>query len=174
MTRQEEEELKEQILEAIWETAALNGDAGEQKYILPAVYTFYDAEGKPLYIGASQWLDDRFDWHRRRPYWKLIKKIGIRIYPDREQMRLAELALIFAKRPKYNRDGIYDDGREPLFFGMPGFAFVDKAPEAVFRLNEFLYGNDVPEWPLSRYTDEELEAAGKAAAERRLRVLLSR
>ena len=141
MTRQEAEELKGQILDAIWTTGVLNRDAGEQRYILPAVYTFYDERGKALYIGSSQWLDDRFDWHRRRPYWGQTRRIGIRIYPDREQMRLAELALIFAKRPQYNRDGIYNDGREPLFFGMPGVSFADNAAEALFRIDELVNGD---------------------------------
>ena len=140
MTKAEAEQLREQTLDAIWTTGVLNRDAGTQKYILPAVYTFYGAKGEPLYIGSSQWLDDRFDWHRRRPYWSQTRRIGIRIYPDREQMRLAELALIFAKRPKYNRDGIYNDGREPLFFGMPGVTFADNAEEALFSRDELIDG----------------------------------
>ena len=56
-------------------------------------------------------------------------------------MRLAELALIFAKQPKYNRDGIYNDGREPLFFGMPGVSFADNAAEALFRIDELVNGD---------------------------------
>jgi len=140
VTKREAEELKGQILDAIWTTGVLNHDAGGMKYILPAVYTFYDEDGEPLYIGSSQWLDDRFDWHRRRPYWSQTKRIGIRVYPDREQMRLAELALIFSKRPKYNRDGIYNDGREPLFFGMPGVTFKDRAAEAIFSRDELIGG----------------------------------
>ena len=128
------DELKEQIKEALFYTSALN--AQENKYILPIVYTLYDKNNRAVYIGSSQSLTDRLDWHKRKEYWKDIKKIGIRVYPDREQMRIGELILIFKKKPILNRDCIFNDNKEILCFSIPGVRYKDNTREAIFDSDE--------------------------------------
>ena len=125
-------ELKEQVKEALFYTSALNNKQGN-KYILPIIYTLYGKNRKPLYIGASQGIFDRLDWHSRKDYWKEVYTIGIRVYPDREQMRIAEIMWIFRKKPIYNRDANYNDNKEVLAFGMPGIEFKDNTEETIFR-----------------------------------------
>lgn len=121
---------KEQIREALLYTGMLDG------FILPVVYTLYDSKGAALYVGATQGLIDRLDWHKRKNYWGAVTTIGIRVYPDREQMRIAELAQIFTKKPIYNRDGQYTDEKEVLFYGIPGIKFSDLSEEVFFAPDE--------------------------------------
>ncbi len=135
------EELRDQLDEILWITHAMN--EGGNHYIVPVVYTLYGADDCVLYVGSSQGLIDRLDWHSRRPYWKDVKRIGIRVYPDREQMRIAELSQMFIKKPKYNRDGKYNDDKEILFFGVPGIKVTDNTEEIFYERNELFIGRTV-------------------------------
>ena len=133
-----EEEYKAQVDEVFYLTHAIN--SRDDRYIVPTVYTLYGDNFDALYVGSSQGLINRLDWHSRKPYWKDIKHIGIRIYPDREQMRIAELAWLFIKKPLYNRDGKYDDDKETIYFNVPGIKFSDNTSEVIYERDELYIG----------------------------------
>lgn len=126
--------IKDEVEFAIWQTNALN--AKDNNYILPVVYTFYDQLHNAIYVGSTQCIDDRLDWHRRKKYWSEVEQIGIRVYEDREQMRIAEIVYICLYHPKYNKDANYNDGKETLVFGMPGIHVTDDSQEAIFTKEE--------------------------------------
>lgn len=129
---------KEEVLDCIEYTEYMNGT--ENHYYLPIVYTLYGKDHTVLYVGSTQGIRNRLMWHSSRSYWDDIEQIGIRIYPDREQMRIAELAQMFIKSPKYNRDGKYRDDKECLIFGIPGIKFSDETEEVIFERDELYEG----------------------------------
>lgn len=134
------EYLKTEINDAISYTYAISKDTGE-KYIFPLVYTLYDENDCPLYVGSTQSIADRIDWHMRKDYWTSVRTIGIRAYPDREQMRIAELYWIFAKKPKYNNDGKYDDA-PAVFYPSEGITVTDDTTEILYKLDELDFIKD--------------------------------
>ena len=134
------EDYKDDVLDCIEYTEYMNISENGNHWYLPVVYTLYGEKDDALYIGSSQGLRNRLMWHSKKPYWKNVKRIGVRMYPDREQMRIAELALMFANHPKYNRDGMYDDDKECLIFGIPGIKLTDETEEAIFERDELYEG----------------------------------
>lgn len=73
------------------------------------VYSFYDKDKNPIYVGKSINFVDRYDWHRRKPYYQEIEYIGFRQYNNRAEMDLAELFQIQNKLPKYNKSGKFNE-----------------------------------------------------------------
>lgn len=116
---------------------------------IPVVYSFYDGEGRLLYIGATSGLRNRWDWHHRQDYFDAIAKVGVKIYDSLEKMRLAEIADILARRPLLNKDGIKGMDREvPFSVPYKGPQYEDDTPEAVFtpeEMDEMLFGLNVEE-----------------------------
>lgn len=119
----------------------------DRNAIVPIVYTFYGKDREPLYVGSSSNFWERFrSGHWRKSYWEEVEEIGIRAYPDREQMRIAELAWIFIKKPKYNRDGKYENGKKPIYFGTPGITFSDATDEVFYTKQEMDLPIHMCEW----------------------------
>lgn len=119
----------------------------DRNSIVPVVYTFYGKEREPLYVGSSSDFYERFRvGHWRKSYWEEIEEIGIRLYPDREQMRIAEMAWICIKKPKYNRDAKYNDEKQPIYFNIPGITFSDATEEVFYTKQEMNLPIHMCEW----------------------------
>lgn len=99
--------------EAAWvlDTLSYMGIKDESEgtiFIAPIVYTFYDADKHPIYVGKSINIKERFDWHRRQKYWSEVSYIGILLCDNLVWMDIVEICEINNKMPKYNRDSNYD------------------------------------------------------------------
>jgi hypothetical protein len=68
-----------------------------------ALYRFFDAEDRLLYIGITWDIASRFPQHRdEKPWWMDIRNITIEPHADRAAALAAEKAAIIAERPVYN------------------------------------------------------------------------
>lgn len=69
-----------------------------------AVYTFYDVENAPLYIGLSMSMSNRLRSHMyTQPWWSDVESIGLQFYAGYEDAVDAERREILEHLPKYNR-----------------------------------------------------------------------
>lgn len=92
--------------EAAWvlDTLSYMGIKDESEgtiFIAPIVYTFYDANKHPIYVGKSINIKERFDWHRRQKYWSEVSYIGILLCDNLVWMDIVEICEINNKMPKY-------------------------------------------------------------------------
>lgn len=68
-----------------------------------ALYRFYDAAGRLLYVGITADLPRRLGRHKRdRPWWADVTRVEVAHYPDRENALAAEAEAITDERPLYN------------------------------------------------------------------------
>lgn len=68
-----------------------------------ALYRFFDATGRLLYIGITFNLASRFPSHSDdKPWWSQVDTIRVEGYADRSAVLAAEKAAIKAERPLYN------------------------------------------------------------------------
>jgi len=72
-----------------------------------ALYRFFDADGNLLYVGISDNLTVRFEWHRvNQPWWRDIARKTITWYGTRNKAAAAEDYAIKTERPLHNRHGL--------------------------------------------------------------------
>ena len=68
-----------------------------------AVYRFFDAGGRLLYIGATSSMASRISHHERNtPWWSEVARIETTAFPRRADAFAAERAAISAERPLHN------------------------------------------------------------------------
>lgn len=68
-----------------------------------ALYRFFDADGALLYIGLTADPGRRWKSHEaNQPWWHLVRRAEMEMFPSREAVRAAEKAAIVAECPKYN------------------------------------------------------------------------
>lgn len=115
-----------------------------EKTIQPIVYTFYDKEKHPLYVGKSVDIFQRMKWHHRaqekgRERWLGdVAFLGLILFDDVSQMNIAEIVEISIKRPKFNRDcrDDYSGATIPMFRPEgPSFTFQPNYTEDIFPYN---------------------------------------
>ena len=94
------------------------------------VYSFYNKNKEPIYIGKSISFLDRYDWHLRKQYAKEIEYIGFRLYKNEAEMELAELFHIQKNIPKYNKASKYNYDLEMV-------SFKDFSTEEIFTRKNF-------------------------------------
>ncbi|MEU5498467.1 GIY-YIG nuclease family protein [Streptomyces griseofuscus] len=69
-----------------------------------AVYRFYDAERRPLYIGQSACLGLRLDDHRRYArWWPMTEFIAVSLYEGQRGAVVPERTAIRWERPRFNQ-----------------------------------------------------------------------
>ena len=70
---------------------------------LHALYRFFDAEGRLLYIGISMNPPYRFGQHADdKPWWAEVARIAMETFPDRSAVLAAERRAIQTEQPLYN------------------------------------------------------------------------
>lgn len=68
-----------------------------------ALYRFYDADGRLLYVGITFALKQRWRMHRQeKEWWPLVAANQVEWLPDRWQAMTAETAAIKAEKPLFN------------------------------------------------------------------------
>jgi len=68
-----------------------------------ALYRFFDAGGRLLYIGISLNPGVRWKQHRAdKPWWTEVATVTVEAHPDRTAVQAAEREAIRAERPRYN------------------------------------------------------------------------
>ncbi len=77
--------------------------------VIPVVYTFYDEQRHPLYVGKSISIIDRIYYHeyskdKREPWMKNVVYIGLILCDSLNEMDIIEVLEIHKKLPKYNSD----------------------------------------------------------------------
>lgn len=72
--------------------------------IAQIVYTLYDRDRHPLYVGQSYDIRTRMRWHQKKAYWHETTHIGIIPCGSVDEMDFVEILEIQKKHPKYNAD----------------------------------------------------------------------
>ena len=73
---------------------------------LTALYRYFDADGRLLYVGIASHFPSRVEQHARYDWWEpKSASMTIEHFPDRETAHAAELVAIRDERPRYNRAG---------------------------------------------------------------------
>lgn len=68
-----------------------------------ALYRFFDADGTLLYVGLTSDPGRRWKSHEaNQPWWHLVRRAEMEMFPSREAVRAAEKAAIVAECPKHN------------------------------------------------------------------------
>jgi predicted GIY-YIG superfamily endonuclease len=71
-----------------------------------ALYRFFNAAGRLLYVGITDHLKRRFEEHAaEKPWWPEVTRKTVQWYPTRTLAAEAELAAIRAERPLCNIQG---------------------------------------------------------------------
>lgn len=71
-----------------------------------ALYRFFDAKDRLLYVGESWNAVNRAKQHRRQQHWWMqVRRMTVEMHPSREAARVAEAKAIRTERPRYNRVG---------------------------------------------------------------------
>ncbi|WP_458317126.1 GIY-YIG nuclease family protein [Mycolicibacterium brisbanense] len=69
-----------------------------------ALYRFFDARDRLLYVGITGDPENRFSAHRSdKPWWRYVTTIRIERFSTRKALAEAEIIAIQAEQPKYNR-----------------------------------------------------------------------
>lgn len=69
-----------------------------------ALYRFFDAKNRLLYVGITGDLANRFSGHRRdKPWWRDVITIRIERFDTRGELAAAEVRAIEHEHPKYNK-----------------------------------------------------------------------
>lgn len=92
------------------------GFENKDDVIVPIVYTLYDREKHPLYVGKTFRLIDRIYYHdyskdKREPWMKDVVYIGLTLCNSLDEMDLIEVLEIHKKLPKYTSDCRNDIGK---------------------------------------------------------------
>lgn len=67
------------------------------------VYRCYDATGRPIYVGATEHLEDRLNSHRTQSCWYgLLDNVAVEEHPTIEAAREAEAKAIREDQPTFN------------------------------------------------------------------------
>jgi predicted GIY-YIG superfamily endonuclease len=83
-----------------------------------ALYRFFDADGKLLYLGVSDNLAARFKWHREtQSWWGDVARKTIAWYGTRNKALAAEDYAIKTERPAHNRQGQPKPRHHPIQWG---------------------------------------------------------
>ena len=97
-------------LKEIFERVRNEPSSERGKIVMPAVYTLYDGMWRAIYVGFSLRIWSRFYDHVHRDYWQRVRCIGVRIYSDESEARIAEMYQIALMQPLLNRDGLRESG----------------------------------------------------------------
>lgn len=66
------------------------------------VYTFYDTERTPLYVGCTYKPGTRIDQHHNKPWWGQVAFIEVERFQPYDAARIAERARIESLQPEHN------------------------------------------------------------------------
>ena len=103
------------------------------------VYSYYDINGRPIYVGKTQDVFSRHKSHRKDAWMKYAKTIGVRTYPSKRDMNVAEMYYISERRPTYNDVFKAKD----LFTGTEYKVLIeDTSDEIIYTLREFVKAYD--------------------------------
>jgi predicted GIY-YIG superfamily endonuclease len=70
----------------------------------PALYRFFDADGRLLYIGATVDVSARREQHQASaPWWPEVSEMRVERYEDISAARAAEVRAIRTEHPTYNK-----------------------------------------------------------------------
>lgn len=111
---------------------------GDGTVLQPLVYTFYDKDKHPLYVGKSKRFWDRLAWHERakdnkEPWMYNVEYVGLICLETLEEMDVVEVLESHKKLAKYSPD-LKHDGENyttPLF-GHKAFDITTYYEEDVF------------------------------------------
>ena len=81
--------------------------------VRPVVYTMYDRDRHPLYVGKTKWFVDRTWQHEREktrnePWMNEVVFVGLIPCFDLFEMDIIEILEINKKRPRFNKDLLHD------------------------------------------------------------------
>lgn len=65
------------------------------------VYQFIGKNSQRLYIGVTVNFLQRYSAHKSKKWWREVRQIRLRIFPNKRRALDAERALIFEHQPKY-------------------------------------------------------------------------
>ena len=99
-----------------------------------SIYTYYDKDNKPLYIGKSTNLYKRHNQHRRDEWFADAVKIGIRNYNNHQEMDIAEIHYTATRDPLFNvQNKLNNESRSKGFI----IELVDATEEEILTLESF-------------------------------------
>lgn len=78
------------------------GDMGEMGEKPTALYRFFAADNRLLYVGITHRLNGRLSAHKRDKPWQEVARIELEHYPTREQALAAEERAIKSEKPAWN------------------------------------------------------------------------
>ncbi|MFE7947388.1 GIY-YIG nuclease family protein [Streptomyces sp. NPDC057426] len=85
------------------------------------LYRMYDQADRLLYIGITCNTSQRWDSHRAlSPWWPLVARKELTVYPDRRAALVAETAAIGAEAPSYNVSSNPRAGRRDVHLVLKG------------------------------------------------------
>lgn len=85
---------------------SLNGTAAEIRQGPTAVYRWYDADDRLVYVGVSNNPAARADQHsREKPWWTQVARCEVAWFPSRPEALVAERAAIQTEMPTLNYVG---------------------------------------------------------------------
>lgn len=132
-----------------------------------AVYRFYDAAGRLLYVGVTDHLKVRFGQHAKdKSWWPEVASRTITWYDGRQEAEDAETKAIGEEKPIHNKTGKprpkRPTGTSPSDRHKNPRAYLRPEPETYKRAKEILYSqgsnvNDFLEDCLRRVLAEEGE-----------------
>ena len=119
-----------------------------KRYIVPTIYTFYNEDGHPLYVGKSIQLDARIVQHLRaleagKQSWaKDVVYLGLIFATSLEEMDIMEVLEIQKKLPRYCSDFRHDtENYEPFILrrdGKPSYEIITNYEEEIFPFAIYL------------------------------------
>ena len=100
-----------------------------------ALYRFFDAEGRLLYVGITFAIGQRWRAHaKEKAWWPQVARKEVEWKPNRYRAWVAEIAAIKAEKPMYNvQDSDVEPGAPPPPGGEPATAYPS---EVLINLRE--------------------------------------
>lgn len=119
-----------------------------KRYVVPAIYTFYNEDRHPLYVGKSIQLDARIIQHLRafeagkQPWIKDVVYLGLTSAISLEEMDIMEVLEIQKKLPRYCSDFRHDTKNYEPFIsgrdGRPSYEIITNYEEEIFPFEIYL------------------------------------
>lgn len=122
-----------------------------------AVYRFYDADERLLYVGITDEPKRRWRWHSKNAIWWQYAERRVTVwYDNREAAALEEKRAIFEESPLYNIIGVSQgvrprtDDRVTIRLDPDDWAAFDVAVKSIGYRSRNAYIDDVLAWVLRK------------------------
>jgi len=78
------------------------GPTGTPPWKHESIYRFFGEGGELLYVGITFSIKSRWEKHRRKPWWPLVRFASVQCFADEGFARRAEIKAIMTEAPRYN------------------------------------------------------------------------